>query len=238
MSDAGGRYPLAPGPIGMAPAFVTGLAAEARLLRRLGYRVFAGGGTPDGAARCAEAAVAAGATALISFGLAGGLDPRRPSGALVIPACVSWRGRTLRADRGLADAFGGTNCETLLAVDAVAATAADKRHLWAETKAAAIDMESGAVSETAARHGLPFAVLRAICDPAQRSLPPAALAALDDAGRIGLLKVAASVLRHPGQIPALFALAADAARARKTLIGRARGLASHDHMAAVPAGCG
>jgi adenosylhomocysteine nucleosidase len=223
--------------MGIAPAFVTGLVAEARLLRGLGYRVFTGGGTPEGAARCAEAAVAAGATALVSFGLAGGLDPFLPSGALIIPAGISWRGQTLRADPALADAFGGSTCDILLALDSIAATVAEKRRLWAETKAAAIDMESGAVSETAARHGLPFAVLRAICDPAGGRLRPAALAALDHAGRIGFLKVAASVLRHPGQIPALLALASDAARARKTLIGRVKDLASHDHMAAVPASC-
>jgi adenosylhomocysteine nucleosidase len=92
-------------------------------------------------------------------------------------------------------------------------------------------MESGAVGAACARHGLPFAVLRAVCDPAGRSLPPAALAALDNAGRIGFLNVTASVILHPGQIPALLALARDAARARKTLIGQVKHLAAHDHPA-------
>ncbi len=47
---------------------ITGLEAEARLARRLG-RTEPGGGTPAGAEAAAERLVAAGATALISFGL-------------------------------------------------------------------------------------------------------------------------------------------------------------------------
>jgi len=223
--------------MGVAPAFVTGLVAEARLLRRLGHQVFAGGGSPEGAERCAEAAIAAGATALISFGLAGALDPALPSGALIVPATMLWRGESLRTDPDLVDALGGATCDMMLASKSIVATAAEKRALWTETGACAIDIESGAVGAVAARHGLPFAVLRAICDPAGRSLPPAALAALDKAGRIGFFAVTASVLRHPGQIPALLALAGDATRARKTLVGRVKYLESHDHMAAVPASC-
>jgi adenosylhomocysteine nucleosidase len=207
----------------MTLAFITGLTSEARLLRRLGHKVFVGGGTSPGATRGAEEAVGAGATSLISFGLAGGLDPALPSGSLIRPRRVLWRGQVFLTDT----MFGVATCDALLAHDAIAATATEKQGFWADTGAAAIDMESGAVGEVAARHGLGFGVLRAICDPAARTLPPAALAALDKAGRIGFLAVAASVLRQPGQIPALLALAADAARARKALIAQAM----HDYPA-------
>jgi adenosylhomocysteine nucleosidase len=231
MSDARGDIPWNGGRSGFTPAFITGLVAEARLLRSLGHRVFVGGGTPAGAARCADAAIAAGASGLISFGLAGGLDPALASGALIVPRRLRWHQQSLPTDADMVAAFGGPTCDTLLATDTIAATAAEKQVLWAETGAAAVDMESGAVGECCARHGLPFAVLRAVCDPAGHSLPPAALAALDNAGRIGFLKIAASVIRHPQQFPALLALARDAARARKTLIGQVRQLAAHDHPA-------
>ena len=209
------------------PSFITGLAAEARLLRPLALPVFIGGGTAEGAARCAERAIAAGATALISFGLAGGLDPSLQAGTLICPRQVFWHGMILKADPALLASLGGATCESLLADEEISATIAQKHALWTGTHAAAIDMESGAVGACAVQEGIPFAVLRAICDTATRSLPPAALAALDNAGRIGFLAVAASVLRHPGQIPALLALASDAARARKTLIGRVAHLAPH-----------
>jgi adenosylhomocysteine nucleosidase len=85
-----------------------------------------------------------------------------------------------------------------------------------------VDLESGAVARVALAHGLPFAVLRAVADPAERNLPPAALLALDGAGRIGILRVLGSVFGNPGQILGLLALARDAAAARRALVGRVR----------------
>ncbi len=108
------------------------------------------------------------------------------------------------------------------AADAVVATAADKRALFMATGAEAVDLESGAVGIVADRHRLPFAVLRAVCDPAGTTLPPAALLALDQAGAIGLWRVAHSVLGAPGQLPALLRLARDAGRARTALVRRVR----------------
>jgi adenosylhomocysteine nucleosidase len=106
----------------------------------------------------------------------------------------------------------------------IATSSADKQRLWETTGADAIDLESGAVAEVAEQHNVPFAVQRAICDPADRDLPPAALAALDRKGTIGLMRVLASILVHPSQLPSLLALAADAARARRALMGRVAAL--------------
>lgn len=198
--------------------FVVGLAAEARIAARFGYPVQAGGGTPDGAARAASRLVGQGATALVSFGLAGGLDPALRPGALIIPSEVSSEGDVFSPDGVIAVRFGGLTSHTILAGSRVVADIAAKYNLFIETKSHAIDLESGAVARVAAANGLPFIVVRAICDPAERSLPPAALVALDPKGGIGLLGILRSVLRQPGQIPDLLALARDAARARRTLI--------------------
>ncbi len=159
-----------------------------------------------------------GATALISFGLAGGLDPGLKPGDVVVPAVVLSNGARLAADAALVRRFGGLTGHTILAGETVADSAAGKAALRAATGADAIDLESGAVAQVAATHGLPFAIVRAICDPAQRSLPPAALIALNPSGQIGLMPVLRSVLRRPGQIPGLIALGRDAARARRSLL--------------------
>jgi adenosylhomocysteine nucleosidase len=205
-------------------AFVVGLRAEARLARRLGLPVVVGGGTAAGAAAAAQCAVAAGATALVSFGLAGGLDPSLRRGELVVPTVVLGDGAIpadcFTADPALTEWLGGATPHRLLAADAVAADVLTKQRLWQRTGAAALDLESGAVARTAAAQGLRFAVLRAICDPAGRDLPPAALAALDARGAIGLARVACAVAVQPGQIPALLRLAADAAAARHALARR------------------
>jgi adenosylhomocysteine nucleosidase len=140
-----------------------------------------------------------------------------------VPPVLLHAGRSYRADAGLAARFGGFTGHVHLAGDSVAARASEKRALWDTTGAAAIDLESGTVAEIAAARSVPFAVVRAVCDPAQRDLPPAALLALNDAGAIGLSRVLSSVLRDVRQIPALLALGRDAAAARRSLIRVCRG---------------
>ncbi|HEY0205470.1 MAG TPA: nucleoside phosphorylase, partial [Acetobacteraceae bacterium] len=107
---------------------------------------------------------------------------------------------------------------------AILATTDAKAALHARTGAVAVDLESAAVARIAARHGVPFAVLRAVCDPAGRGLPRAALAALDSQGHIGPWRVAAAILARPGDIPGLIALGGDAARARLALVTRVRAI--------------
>ena len=218
--------------MGSRPGLVVGLASEARLAGSLGWPLAIGGGTAAGAEAAARRMVQAGATSLISFGLAGGLDPRLRPGTVVIATEVlcllrhdpqtSARQpprdvRHFPTDAALSRRLGGTTGHAVLGAAGIVARAAAKRDLWQTTGAAAVDLESGAVARVATEHGLPFAVLRAICDPAGRDLPPAALIALDRHGAIGLARVIGSVLAHPGQLPALLRLAADAAAARRAL---------------------
>jgi adenosylhomocysteine nucleosidase len=158
---------------------------------------------------------------LLSFGLAGGLDPALRAGDIVVPASVREGEHVHATDPVLAARFGRPR-GVLLAVGDVVADAAEKAALFAATGALAIDLESGAVARVAARHGVAFAGLRAISDPAGSTLPPAALLALDRQGSIVVLRVLAAVARHPGQVPALIALARDAAAARTALRQRIR----------------
>ncbi|MCB8880277.1 hypothetical protein ACELLULO517_08540 [Acidisoma cellulosilytica] len=210
---------------------IVGMVAEARIAQRAGCAVAIGGGMPQGARKMAERLVADGATALISFGLAGGLDPALAAGVAVVPCRVLHQGQVYDCDPALSRVLltVGQQVDFLLAGDGVVGLAADKDRLWRQTGAAAIDLESGAVAEVAAARGLPFAVLRAVCDPASRDLPSAAIEALDEAGRIAPMKMAGILARHPQQILGLIALGRDAARGRRTLIRGAeslRGLAA------------
>src|SRR3954468_18861863 len=69
---------------------ITGIAMEAKLLERFAVNrslmVGYAGLEPGAAYLAAEKMIAAGATALMSFGLAGGLNPAVSAGAVVIPA--------------------------------------------------------------------------------------------------------------------------------------------------------
>ena len=204
---------------------VVGLAAEARIAHGLGWPVAIGGGTIAGAEAAAYRLIDAGAAALVSFGLAGGLDPALRPGAVIVPSAVIVGDDRYATDADLSRMLGGATAHRLLGAETIVTCAVEKRSLHARTGAAAVDLESGAVARVAAARGIPFAVLRAICDPADRSLPPAALAALDVRGGIGVGRVLISVAAHPAQLPALFALAADAAAARRSLVACVRRIA-------------
>jgi adenosylhomocysteine nucleosidase len=206
---------------------IVGMASEARLARaatRAGCLIAIGGGLPAGARVAAMRLVDEGATMLISFGLAGGLDPALAPGALVVPAAILAGGGSYVCDSGLVADLAGSPVRLMLGGDAIVATAAEKARLWRETGAAAVDLESGPVAEVAAAQGLPFAVLRAVCDPATRDLPSAAVEALDERGKVAPMKMAGILARHPRQIIGLIALGRDAARARKALVGGAENL--------------
>jgi adenosylhomocysteine nucleosidase len=201
---------------------VVGLAAEARVAHRLPWPVAVGGGSNAGASAAAERLVTQGVEALISFGLAGGLIAELRPGRLVVPHTVHAAGTSYPTDPGISKLLGGVTADVLYGTDAVVVGEQAKRDAHARTGATAVDVESGAVARVAASRHLRFAVLRAICDPVERSLPPAAIAALDTRGGIGLLRVVRSVAAEPGQLPALIALAADAAAARRALVARVR----------------
>ena len=119
--------------------------------------------------------------------------------------------------------LGGATAHTLLGADAIVASVDGKRRLHEPHVAAAVDLESGAVACIAAQHGVPFAVLRAICDPAERTLPPAALAALDAHGAIGMWRVIRLARsRDQRNCPRCSRWPADAAAARRSLAARVR----------------
>jgi adenosylhomocysteine nucleosidase len=181
--------------------------------------VMVGGGTPEGAADAAYQLVEQGVNALVSFGFAGGLDPALRPGSLIIPTSILSDGYLYAAEPALAERFGGLTGHRLVAGTLAATDVTAKRELHASTRAHAIDLESGSVARVALAHSLPFVVVRAISDAADRDLPPAALLAVDQWGRIDLVRVLGSLLRQPKQLPALMGLARDADRARRALVG-------------------
>ena len=206
----------------MPIAAVTGLAAEARIAERIGWRAVAAGGDADATRRATAQLIADGVRALVSFGICGGLDPALNSGALIMPQVVtSEDGRRRRVDaalRGvLAAALGRAGIPALGGDILGAARAADtpsrKATLNRQCGAIAIDLESHLVADAAAAAGLPFAVLRAVADPAERALPPAALIGLDASGRPALGRILLSLVRQPAQLAALLRLARDTRRA-------------------------
>jgi adenosylhomocysteine nucleosidase len=209
------------------PALLVGFAAEARVARLSGWRVGIGGGTTAGAARMARHLIDAGATGIVSFGLAGGLNPTMRAGTVIVAEAVAVDGCVWPTDPALNARLGGTTGHVCLGWNHAVVTPDEKRRLRHETGACSVDMESGAVATVAVEAGVPFAVLRAICDPVDRAVPPAALVALNAAGGLAGIRMAISILARPRQIGTLMALAGDAARARWALRAHAVRMSPH-----------
>ena len=98
----------------------------------------------------------------------------------------------------------------LAGVDAAVLTVDGKAALHARTGAVAVDMESHVAAAYAAEHGIPFAAIRAVCDPAERSLPPWIGAALRPDGGTDIPAILRHLLAQPADIAQLIRLARDA----------------------------
>ncbi|WP_374374624.1 hypothetical protein [Dongia sp.] len=208
---------------------VTGMLAEAKLLDGLGHDVVSGGGDPASTAAKIEQLVQGGATHLVSFGIAGALDPAlKPGDLLLGPVVVMPDGSRLEADAEwlarAGHALPQARALPIAAASTAIATVAAKAALHQSSKAAAIDMESHHVALAARKYGLPFLVLRAIADTAADDLPPAALVGLNKEGRPAIGAVLLSLLKNPGQLPALIRVASRSRVALKALLGGRAGL--------------
>jgi hopanoid-associated phosphorylase len=200
---------------------VTGLVAEAHVADLPPGRTIAGGADPIRLEAELSRAIADGAEAVLSFGLAAGLEAGRAAGTVVIPAeVVSGNDRYATDPRWSARmraALGNADRRPVAGVGAPLIRPADKVHLHNATGAVAADMESHGVARLALLARRPFAVLRVISDPAERGLPPAAAVGMRSDGRINLAAVLASLLRYPGQLPDLARVAAEARTAMRVL---------------------
>jgi adenosylhomocysteine nucleosidase len=184
---------------------------EAALLRDVPALVRCEGPGPARARAAAEALIAAGAETLASFGVAGALDPRLKPGDLVVAtAAIDADGTRYAAELR---EFGIRGA--ILTQAHPVASAEEKRRLFAETGALAVDMETAAVAAVACRAGRRFVAVRAICDAAARALPSAAVAAMRKDGRTDVL----AILVRPWDWWGLLRLARDYSHALAALRG-------------------
>ncbi len=184
------------------------------------------GRTRDGV----RALIAQGVTGLLSFGVAGGLDPALAPGTVIVADTVieldgtrhaaepAWRRRVIAA----AGASARPIEADIAGSDRLLASVAAKRDARRATSAAAVDMESHIVAREAAKAGLPFLAVRAVSDPAGGAIPWAAYAALSADGQPRPLAVVGRLVLAPWQLPGLLALA----RNTRAALGALRGVAT------------
>jgi adenosylhomocysteine nucleosidase len=198
---------------------VTSLALEARIALGPGVAVICSQGSRLAAAL--DAAVKRGASGIISFGVAGGLASDLKAGDWIAAVRIRTSQEVFATDqawtRSLLEKLPNAVHADIIGVDAAVADPPEKQTLHAKTGAAAVDMESHIAARVAAAHRIPFAACRVVIDAADRPLPPAALIGLRPDGTADVPAVFRSVLRQPGQLPALVRTALDARIARAAL---------------------
>lgn len=204
---------------------VAGLAREARIAAGPGVEAVQAAGSPERLRRLLYARSAPACRAVLSFGIAGGLDPALRPGDVVVATGIVADGGRHAADKDLADRLRdrllGAGLRVtqadLAGVDAAILAVADKTALRAATQAAAVDMESHVAAAYAARHRLPFAAIRVVCDPAERALPAFAAQALKPDGEADILAVLRALLTGRARPRELVGLARDSSAAFKAL---------------------
>jgi adenosylhomocysteine nucleosidase len=160
--------------------------------------------------------------ALMSFGICGGLDPGLAPGTVLVAHRIALpEGGALHFDarwaRAVAARIPGARIAPLLGTSEVVTTAREKAALFARFGVPAVDMESRGVAEAAREANVPFVAVRAVADPADRSLPPIAIDAINAEGRLRPLRVLLGLLGRPRELAGLLALATDARRAYDAL---------------------
>jgi adenosylhomocysteine nucleosidase len=178
----------------------------------------------------ARALIGAGATALASWGMAGGLDPSLSAGAILIPTDVQgpdgrvhatepgWRNRLSAAVAAHAPVSGGRLLSSARAVGSVA----DKAELFKRLGAAAVDMESAAIGEVAEQHQLPFIAVRVVVDSAGDVLPRTVTAAADNEGHLQIWRLIGALALAPNELAPLIRLARRYRAANRSLATIAR----------------
>jgi adenosylhomocysteine nucleosidase len=218
---------------------VAALAAEARTLgvpirRRAGLHILRDGTLVGvsgigcaGAESTARALIDAGAGALLSFGMAGGLDPTLDAGAICVPSeVISFDGARFLTAQGWAKRVsasltGSVAGGKLLTSAHAIGTIEDKARAYLETGAALVDMESLGVARIAAVHGVPFIAVRVIVDTAADALPAAVASATRD-GRVRIGRLIRALARSPADLGAILRLARRYRAATRSLAAVAR----------------
>ena len=215
--------PIDPRPV----LIVTGLVQEARIAAGPGMTVICSSSDPRQLRALLTVFDPLTIRGVISFGVAGGLDPALKSGDVVMATEVlagdtRWLAG-LALNEGMIASVGLGRRRVvrgrLAGVEQVVAARAGKAALHSETGAAAVDMESHIAAAYAANAGLPFAALRVISDPAHRALPDMAQCAIKPNGDIDLRRIMRGVARNPGSLRALVSAGIDFNRALWSLRG-------------------
>ncbi len=180
-------------------------------------------------ARCASESVKKlieeGVDRLLSWGCAGGLAPEVQPGDLLLPKRVIssdgeewspdeiWRQRMQRDLEGVCVVREGP----LYSSRDPVITESDRKRLYEETGAVAVDMESGAVVQIASEQGIPCLIVRAAADCSKSGIPACISDSIDRDGFVNRRILFRKLLVRPSEWAKTIRLAREFRAACSTL---------------------
>ncbi|HUF55666.1 MAG TPA: hypothetical protein VMM55_03800 [Thermohalobaculum sp.] len=168
-------------------------------------RIAVSGARPDAAERAALRFAAEGARLIVSFGIAGALDPTLRAGDIILASHVGEGGASYPCVRLAGQ--GGTVWREgpVLGSDRLIGDPVEKARL-ARGGSLVVDMESHRVARAAAAGGVPVAVLRAVSDTSIQRLPAFVAGAVRPDGTPRLAPILTGLVRNPLALGDLIAL--------------------------------
>jgi adenosylhomocysteine nucleosidase len=184
----------------------------------------------ENAFTAAHCLISEGATALINLGLAGGLSPGLRAGHLIIAEEVLNIDHENNRIRWKTDEFSVAHARSVFSAENVPVafgtvttakqgilTSDQKKLLFNQTHALAVNMECTAVARAALEKNVPFFSMFAICDPAEETVPYALYKCLDKKGKVRLVTVLQNLVCNPSLMFDMKRLSRHFASAKKAL---------------------
>jgi hopanoid-associated phosphorylase len=200
---------------------LVGLAFEARIAAGPGVFVICRD-SEKVIATSLEQALKRGCRRIISFGVAGGLAPHLRPGDWIIASSVIDAHHVRPTDQAwterLLGMIPGASHAPIMGVDAAVIDPKDKQRMHVATGAHTVDIESHLVARLASAHGLSFAAVRVVVDPAHRAVPAAAIAGMRPGGGTSVMAILRELFARPSQLSGLMRVALDAYTARNALL--------------------
>jgi hypothetical protein len=209
---------------------VCGLASEAQCIPSTidatAIRIEVSGADASRALHLSKKLIDMGATGLLSFGISGSLSPTAETGTLLIANMIvlptqesvtssqDWVSRL--QDAAYASALP-LQTVSMYGSNSLIGSPEEKAELFRKTSAIAVDMESAGVACAASVAGRPFAALRAIADPAHRSIPASAAKVVRIDGGIRPLAALGALVRKPADLGTYIRLGQDSQKGLASL---------------------
>lgn len=218
--------------VGLPVLIVTGLKQEARIAAGPGLTVICSSSNPKQLREMMTSFDPKSIRGIVSFGVAGGLNPILRSGDIVVATEIVAHDKRWTTAPALTENLIALPMKRkrsivagiLAGVEEVVLGQVGKSTLRAKTGADAVDMESHIAARYADENGLPFAAVRVISDPSHRALPEITMNAIKPNGNVDMVKVMRGIARNPRSIPLLIHAGRDFNRALRSLKGCRRAL--------------